>query len=106
MPHSQKLRTEDLELDARITDDLQEKLDRQMDVVRRKKEFDYEKVKLAGKKLKEHFIDPIDFPVQVSGINNKKSVFSFRIRKLGENFASLQKQIEFKIKQATIKKRR
>lgn len=104
MPESQKLKTEDLELDDRITDDLQDKLDRQMDVVRRKKEFDYEKVKLAGKKLKEHFIDPIDFPIQVIGINNGKTVYSFRIRKLGENFNRLQEEMELKMRHT--KKRR
>lgn len=104
MPESQKLKTEDLELDDRITDDLQDKLDRQMDVVRRKKEFDYEKVKLAGRKLKEHFIDPIDFATQVNGINNGKTVYSFRIRKLGEGFTRLQEEIELRIRHAATKK--
>jgi hypothetical protein len=106
LPESQKLTFEDLELDDRITNDLQDKLDRQMDVVRRIKEFDYEKVKLAGRKLKEHFIDPIDFPIQVIGINNGKSVYSFRLRKLGEEFDRLHEEMESKIRQASIKRRR
>ena len=106
MPESQRLTAEDLELDDRITDDLQERLDRQMDVVRRKKEFDFEKVKLAGRKLKEHFIDPIDFPIKVNGINNGKTVYSFRLRKLGETFARLQDEMELRVKQAAVKRRR
>ena len=105
MPQSQKLTTKDLELDDRISDDLQQKLDFQMDVVRRKKAFDYEKVKLAGKKLKEYFIDPIDFPIQLIGVNNGQSVYSFRIKKLGNDFYHLKDEMELKIRQAAKKKR-
>lgn len=105
MPKSQKLTTIDLELDSRISDDLQQKLDIQMDVVRRKKEFDYERVKLAGKKLMEHFIDPIDFPIQVIGVNNGKTVHSFRIKKLGKDFYHLKNEMELKIREAANKKR-
>lgn len=76
-----------------------------MDVVRRKKEFDYEKVKLAGKKLLQHFIDPIDFPIQVIGITNSKTVFSFRIKKLGEDFYHLRDEMEMRIMQASKIKR-
>lgn len=105
MPESQKLTTKDLELDDRISDDLQQKLDIQMDVVRRTKEFDYEKVKLAGKKLMEYFIDPIDFPIQVIGINNGKSVYSFRIKKLGNDFYYLKDEMELKLRQAAKRNR-
>lgn len=105
MPQSQKLSIKDLELDDRISDDLQQKLDIQMDVVRRKKEFDYEKVKLAGKKLKEYFIDQIDFPIQVIGVNNGKTVFSFRIKKLGNDFYHLKDEMELRMRHAAKKKR-
>lgn len=105
MPNSQKLTSADLELDTRISEDLQQQLDIQMDVVRRKKEFDYEKVKLAGKKLMAHFIDSIDFPIQVIGVKSSKSVFSFRIKKLGLEFAHLQDEMERKIQEAARKKR-
>lgn len=105
LPLSQKLTLDDLKLDERITDDLQEKLDFQMSIVRRKKQFDFEKVKLAGKKIKEYFIDSIDFPIQVIGINNKKSVFSFRIRKLGDDFFRLEDEWRVKKKQEMSKKK-
>lgn len=105
LPLSQKLTLDDLKLDERITEDLQEKLDFQMSIVRRKKQFDFEKVKLAGKKIKEHFIDPIDFPIQVIGINNGKSVFSFRIRKLGEDFFRLEDEWRMKKTQELAKKK-
>lgn len=77
-----------------------------MDVVRRKKEFDFEKVKLAGRKLKEHFIDPIEFPIKVNGINNGKTVYSFRVRKLKENFSMLQDEMEMRVGQAALKRKR
>lgn len=105
LPDSQKLTMNDLDLDHRISDDLQQKLDIQMDVVRRKKEFDYERVKLAGRKLMEHFIDPVDFPVQVVGINNEKTVYSFRIKKLGDDFYHLRDEMDMKIRQAAKKNR-
>lgn len=76
-----------------------------MDVVRRKKEFDYERVKLAGRKLMEYFIEPVDFPVQVIGINNNKTVYSFRIKKLNDNFFHLRDELELKIREAAKKKR-
>lgn len=105
MPKSQKLTVEDLELDERISKDLQQKLDFQMDVVRRKKEFDYEKAKLAGKKLMQHFIDPIDFPIMVIGIKNSKTVYSFRIKKLGADFHHLRSEMEMRMMQAAKFKR-
>lgn len=106
LPDSQKLTPLDLELDSRLTDNLQNKLDRQMDVVRRKKEFDFEKVKLAGRKLMEYFIEPLqDFPIQVIGINNDKTVYTFRIRKLGEDYFRLKDELECKIRELSKKKR-
>lgn len=95
----------DLELDDRISEDHQQKLDILMDVVRRKKEFDYERVKLAGRKLMEYFIEPVDFPIQVIGINNNKTVYSFRIKKLGDDFFHLRDEMELKIREAAKKKR-
>lgn len=96
---------EDLELDTRISGNLQHKLDLQMDVVRRKKEFDYERVKLAGRKLMEYFIDPVHFPVQVIGVTNGKTIYSFRIKKLGDDFKYLKKELEQKLRQAAKNKR-
>lgn len=105
MPASQKLTAKDLELDDRISEDLMQKLEFQMDTVRRKKEFDFEKVKLAGRKLLEYFIDPVDFSIQVIGINNGKTVYSFRIKTLGRDFHHLKDEMEMKIRQAAKKKK-
>lgn len=92
-------------LDKRITNDLQQKLDIQMDIVRRKKEFDFEKARLAGKKLMEHFIDPIVFPIQVISIRTQESVFSFRFKKLGKELVKLRSELGLKIREAAKKKK-
>lgn len=105
MPDSQKLSSEDLELDSRISEDLQQSLDIQLEVVRRKKEFDYERAKLAGEKLMAHFIDPIHFPIQVIGINNEKTVYSFRIKRLGSDYFQLRNEMELKIQEDAKRKR-
>lgn len=105
LPESQRLTPADLTLDDRIIDDLQQKLDIQMDIVRRQKEFDFEKAKLAGKKLMEHFIEPIIYPIEVIGIKNGLSVFSFRIKKLGKEFYNLKEEVEEKLEAALKKKR-
>lgn len=105
LPDSQRLTSKDMVLDKRINDDLQQKLNIQMETVRRKKEFDFEKARLAGKKLIEHFIDPIVFPIQVIGINNSQSIFSFRFKKLGRELVKLRIEFEMKIREAAKKKR-
>lgn len=92
-------------LDERICNDLQQKLDIQMEIVRRKKEFDFEKAKLAGKKLMEHFIEPINFPIQVNSIRNNQSIYSFRFKKLGKELVKLRSELEMKIREAAKKKK-
>lgn len=105
LPDSQKLTNDEMILDKRISNDLQQKLDIQMEIVRRKKEFDFEKAKLAGKKLIEHFIEPIYFPIQVIGIRNRASVFSLRFKKLGKELVKLRSELEMKIREAAKKKK-
>lgn len=105
LPASQKLTSKDLELDSRISEDLQQKLDILMDTVRRKKEFDYERVKLAGSKLMVHFVNSINFPIQVIGVENGKNVYSFRIKKLGVDYFNLRDEMEYKIRLDASKKK-
>jgi hypothetical protein len=76
-----------------------------MDVVRRQKEFDFEKARLAGKKLMEHFIEPIVYPIEVIGIQNGLSVFSFRIKKLGKDFSRLKDELRMKKDEAMRRQR-
>ncbi|XP_058801430.1 cilia- and flagella-associated protein 44 [Phymastichus coffea] len=59
LPASQRLTEEELELDPRITKDLNDQLDAEMDVVRKKLAYDLEKCELRLKKLMGHFVEPI-----------------------------------------------
>lgn len=69
LPSSQTIPYDQLELDARITANLQKRFDEEMDLVKRKKEFDVEKARLGGQKLLEYFLKPLDsFPIKVLGI--------------------------------------
>lgn len=69
LPESQIIPYEQLELDERITANLQKRFDEEMDLVKRKKEFDVEKARLGGEKLLEYFLEPLDsFPIKVLGI--------------------------------------
>ncbi|CAB0030340.1 unnamed protein product [Trichogramma brassicae] len=59
LPASQRLTEQELQLDPRISADLDEQLKEQMDIVYRKSEYKQEKCRLRLKKLMEHFIEPI-----------------------------------------------
>lgn len=59
LPISQRLSDSELELDPRITADLNEQLQAEMDLVHKKLAYNAEKCKLRLKKLMDHFIEPI-----------------------------------------------
>lgn len=59
LPDSHRLTHEELELDTRITDDLNKELDAEMAAVREKLAFKIEKSELGLQKLVDHFIKPI-----------------------------------------------
>lgn len=70
-----------------------------MEVIREKQAFEFEKTQIAGKKLIKYFIEPLeDFPIEVVGIKNKKSVYSFRIKKLDEEYYFLKDELEDRIR--------
>lgn len=99
LPESQRLKPDELILDMRITKNLQEKLAKEMEVIREKQAFEFEKTQIAGKKLIKYFIEPLeDFPIEVVGIKNKKSVYSFRIKKLDEEYYLLKDELEDRIR--------
>lgn len=69
LPPSQTISYDQLELDPRITANLQKRFGEEMDLIKRKKEFDVERAQLGGQKLFEYFLKPLDsFPVKVLGI--------------------------------------
>ncbi|KAI4492234.1 hypothetical protein M0802_009924 [Mischocyttarus mexicanus] len=92
---SQQIPREDLELDPRITADLNKQLEMEMDLVHRKEAFQVEKSKLALKKLMDHFIEPITcVPFAVSRILKPDTmVHSIREHKLDNNFDNIYTQV-------------
>ncbi|XP_015185345.1 PREDICTED: cilia- and flagella-associated protein 44 [Polistes dominula] len=92
---SQQIPREDLELDPRITADLNEQLEMEMDLVHRKEAFQVEKSKLALKKLMDHFIEPITcVPFAVSRILKPDTmVHSIREHKLDNNFDNIYTEV-------------
>ncbi|KAI4496377.1 hypothetical protein M0804_000187 [Polistes exclamans] len=92
---SQQIPREDLELDPRITTDLNEQLELEMDLVHRKEAFQIEKSKLALKKLMDHFIEPITcVPFAVSKILKPDTmVHSIREHKLDSNFDNIYTEV-------------
>lgn len=87
LKESQRVTAKEMELDPRITQDLLDTLEDKMRLVQRKLEFDVEKAKLGGEKIKEFYIDTLEsFPIEVNGIVTEKTVKTFRIRKLTDEF--------------------
>ncbi|XP_020280668.1 cilia- and flagella-associated protein 44 [Pseudomyrmex gracilis] len=84
LPDSHRLTHEELELDTRITDDLNKELDAEMAAVREKLAFKIEKSELGLQKLVDHFIKPITcLPFAVCKISEPdKMVYSLRQRVL------------------------
>lgn len=69
LPESQRLTQSNLEMDRRITIDLQEDLNKELAEIKAQHAFVFEKVKLKGERLFEYFINPLQqFPIEVLGI--------------------------------------
>lgn len=66
---SQRLLPDELELDSRVTDDLNLSLKSHLDLIKRKLEYDVEMSILGCRKIKEYFIDCLEsFPTVISGL--------------------------------------
>lgn len=61
LPKPYQITCQELELDPRITADLNKELDAEMAVVHKKLAFKVEKSELGLQKLLEHFVQPITF---------------------------------------------
>lgn len=96
---SQRVPDAKCELDARITEMLNGKLDDLMKLVHRRLAYDVEKSKLLAKKVKEYFVETIDtVQIQVKGIVTSERIKSFRIAKLSEQFWFSKNYVEEMIK--------
>ncbi|KAK4886372.1 hypothetical protein RN001_002643 [Aquatica leii] len=90
-----------LEIDPRISQHLESRLQADLALVKRKLEYSVEKSKVAMEKFKSRFTDPIDiFPIIVTGVEKDVSVAVIRQRKLSPLFNGMLKIIEEKILEA------
>ncbi|XP_046415054.1 cilia- and flagella-associated protein 44 [Neodiprion fabricii] len=98
---SQQIPHSEFELDPRITTDLNQQLQAEMDLVHRKLAFKVEKSKLHLRKLMNHFIEPITcLPFEVCKIlSPNTSVKSLRERKLDETFLNACTEVARRIKE-------
>lgn len=104
LPTTQIIPREQLEIDPIITNHLDGKLTRDLELVQRKLAFDVEKSKIALTKLRARYIDPIDvFPITVTGIENTIFVKTERQCELTPQFKNMSKIIEQKIIEAELK---
>ncbi|GAB0093262.1 uncharacterized protein DMENIID0001_083410 [Sergentomyia squamirostris] len=99
LPEDQRIgESDELYIDERINRDLQNSLDREMNLLKRKMAFDVGKAKLASTKMMSYFIDPLEtYPIEVAGLNTPKSVKSFRIQKLNEDYFACKTDLERRI---------
>lgn len=89
---------EDLEIDPRVTEDLQRIIDEEMELEKRKLAYQVEKSEVAMKKLMKYCTDPLDvFPFTISAIEEKIVVNTTRQRLLilafYRNLALVEKKI-------------
>lgn len=97
---------EDLEIDSRITEDLQKMIDAEMELEKRKLAYQVEKSEIAMKKLMRYFTDPLDvFPLAITGIEKKVAVRTTRQKLLTPAFYKNLAIIEEKILEQELKGR-
>lgn len=66
---SMQLDLKTINLDDRITADIQKRLDQEMELVERRKAYEVEKCKILTKKIKDFYISPLEeLPIELHGI--------------------------------------
>lgn len=103
---TQILPREELEIDPRITKDLNDKFEEDLALVKRKLAFDVEKSAVLMRKLFAHFSDDLDyFPIGVYSIRKTIATRTLRQRKLGAEFYPTLELVEQKIIEEEVKGR-
>lgn len=103
---SQRIPINEFIFDSRINDDLNEQLDDQMNLLKRQRAYDFEKVKLGVSKLNDFFIDPLsELPFEVHGILNKTKVKTFTIGRLTKDFFFYKDDLRERIVRSQTRKR-
>lgn len=103
---TQVIPRDQLEIDPRITEDLQQIIDSEMALEKRKLAYQVEKSKVAMEKLMDHCTNSLDvFPLVISNLSNTQTVNTTRQRSLSENFYTNLAVIEEKILESELRGR-
>lgn len=107
LPESQRLTPEELILDQRIIDDIDETLQSEMDLVQRKIAWPLEKSKCQFEKLRRYFIDPLEtHTLRVYGIEKlDRFVETFRLKSFGAEFQKYKDLVLVKLEEKEAKGR-
>ncbi|XP_037036270.1 cilia- and flagella-associated protein 44 isoform X2 [Bradysia coprophila] len=86
---SMQLDLKTVNLDDRITADIQKRLDEEMELVERRKAYEVEKCKLLTKKVKDFYISPLqELPIELHGIKTNTTLKSFRVMKIRDELTT------------------
>lgn len=103
---TQVISREEFEVDPLITMDLNDRLEADLALVKRKLAFAVEKSTVGMKKMLAHFSDDLDFfPICVKGIKVYRSIRTMRQSKLGNQFYPMKELVEQKIIEEELKNR-
>lgn len=106
LPPSQKLTIEELMVDQRVEDDLEQTLANEEALVRKKFEFNMEKSRVRLEKLRHHFIDSMDvYPIRVYSIRTNESIRIIKQHCLGADFQEILDTVDRKMAEEDLKSR-
>ncbi|XP_034669320.1 cilia- and flagella-associated protein 44 [Drosophila subobscura] len=101
LPLGLRAKDTDLLLDDRITQQIREELQAELDDVREDLAYDLEYAQVGHSKLYTHFLKELDHvPFTVSSLRSRISgIATFRLQALGEDFEQIKRDIEERLKQ-------
>ncbi|XP_075152852.1 cilia- and flagella-associated protein 44 [Haematobia irritans] len=97
----------DLLLDERITGQIRDELQAELDDVREDLAYDLEVSQVGKKKLYDYFIKTLDHvPIKISSIGSNDVLYSFRLERLDNNFEAIKADIEERLRLEALKQKR
>ncbi|KAL9928049.1 cilia- and flagella-associated protein 44 [Glossina fuscipes fuscipes] len=93
-------------LDDRITKQIQDELQFELDDVRDDLAYDLEVAEVGKQKLYDHFIKNLDhIPIKITSFGSSAQIYTFRIERLDENFEAIKTHVEELLHLEALKRR-
>uniref|UniRef100_A0A1A9WKG0 WD_REPEATS_REGION domain-containing protein n=1 Tax=Glossina brevipalpis TaxID=37001 RepID=A0A1A9WKG0_9MUSC len=93
-------------LDDRITKQIKDELQFELDDVREDLAYDLEVAEVGKTKLYDHFIKNLDhIPIKINSLGSDAHIYTFRIERLDENFEAIKKYVEEILQLEALKRR-